>query len=65
MDDDQLSEAEVLTLDLLCISGARVVRIDLLRRYALIERDEPVEEVITRGVIVVSTRIVREVVAER
>ena len=41
------------------------MRIDLLRRRALVERHEPLEEVRARGVVVVAPCIVWEVVAER
>ena len=40
------------------------MRIDLLCRSALIERDEPVEQVVACCVVVVATGVVREVVAE-
>jgi hypothetical protein len=41
------------------------VRVDLLRRRALIEGDEAAEEVGAGGVVVVAAGVVREVVAER
>ena len=53
-----------LTLDLLRIRRARVVRIDLLRRCALIERDEAVEEIRACSIVVVTACVVREVVPE-
>lgn len=39
--------------------------IDLLRRRALVEADETVEEVVARGVVVAAALVVREVVLER
>ena len=52
------------TLDLLGICCAGVVRIDLLGRSALIERDEPVKQVVACCVVVVAAGVVGEVVAE-
>lgn len=40
------------------------MRIDLLRRCALIERHEAVEEVVAGGVVVVAACVVGEVVAQ-
>lgn len=51
------------TLDLLGICCTGVVCVDLLRRRALVERDEAVEEVVARRVVVVATVVVGEVVA--
>ena len=50
------------TLDLLCIRRTRIMRIYLLRRRALVEADEPMEEVVACSVIIGSSLIVREVV---
>ena len=53
------------TLDLLSVSRTSVVRVDLLRCRALVERDEAVEEVVARGVVVVAAVVIGEVVSER
>lgn len=41
------------------------MRVDLLRRRALVKGDEAVEEVVARRIVVVPTGIVGEVVTER
>ena len=41
------------------------MRVDLFCRRALVERDEAVEEVVARGVVVVAAVVVGEVVPER
>lgn len=53
------------TLNLLCISRTRIVRVNLLRRRALVEAHEAVQEVVARGVVVVAPGVVGEVVPER
>ena len=52
------------TLDLLGIRCAGVVRVDLLRRCALVERHEAVKEIVACCVVVVAAGVVGEVVAE-
>lgn len=52
----------VLTFDLLCISCARVVSVDLLALCVLVEGDEAVEEVVAGSIVVVTTGVIREVV---
>lgn len=42
----------LLTLDLLCVGGARIMRINLLSRRALVQADEPMQKVFTCGVVV-------------
>lgn len=39
--------------------------INLLRRRVLVERDETVQEILARKIVVVATRVVREIVTER
>ena len=51
-------------LDLLGIRRTRIMRVDLLRRRALVERHEAVEQVRARRVVVVAAGVVREVVAQ-
>jgi len=51
--------------DLLRVRSARIMRVYLLRGRALIERDEAVEEVITRGLVVIPSLIIGEVVTKR
>jgi hypothetical protein len=50
------------TLDLLCIHRTRIMRIYLFRHRALVEGDEPVDEVVACGVVIGSSLIVREMV---
>ena len=50
-------------LDLLRVGCACVMCVDLLRRRVLVERNESVEKVLARCVVVISARVVREVVA--
>jgi len=51
-------------LYLLGISSTSVMRIDLLRSGRLVERDESVQQIVACSVVVVSTVVIREVVAE-
>jgi hypothetical protein len=53
------------TLDLLCIRRTRIMRIYLLGCGALVEADEPMEEVVACGVVVGSSLIVGEIVLKR
>jgi hypothetical protein len=53
------------TLDLLCIGRTRIMRIYLLGCGALVEADEPMEEVVACGVVVGSSLIVGEIVLKR
>jgi hypothetical protein len=52
-------------LNLLSVSGTRIVRVNLLGRCALVEAHKAVEEVVARGVIVRAAMVVREVVFQR
>lgn len=52
------------TLDLLSICRTSIMRIDLFRRRALIERHESVQKVLASCVVVVSALVIREVVAQ-
>ena len=51
-------------LDLLRVRRARIMRIHLLARRALVETHEPVQQVVTGGIVVVTAVEVREVLAE-
>jgi hypothetical protein len=51
------------TSNLIRVSRARIVRIDLLRRRALVETDETLEEILARGVVVGTASVIGEVVA--
>lgn len=51
-----------LTFKLLTIRRAHIVSVDLLRRSALVSGHESVQEVVTRGVVVVASRVVGEIV---
>lgn len=51
-----------LTLDLLIIGRTRIVGVDLFRRWALIERDEAVQDVFACCVVVVAAGVIGEVV---
>ena len=53
------------TLDLLCVGGTSVVGIDLFCCRALVQTDKAVEEVVARRIVVVTARVVREIVSER
>jgi hypothetical protein len=57
--------SQPLTFDLLRIRRTRIMRTDLLRRRALVEAHEQVQEVVARRVVVVPTIVVGEVVALR
>ena len=52
------------TLDLLGIRRASVMRVNLLRRGALVEGDEAVEQVVACCVVVVAAGVIGEVVAQ-
>lgn len=54
-----------LTLDLLRVRRAGVMRVDLLRGRALVKRDKAVQEVVTRGIVVLAAVVVGEVVTKR
>lgn len=53
------------TFNLLGIRRTCIMGIDLLRRGTLVQAHEPMQEVITRGIIVVSACIIGEVFLER
>lgn len=53
------------TFNLLRIRRARVMRVDLLALGALVERHEPVQEILASRVVVVTAGVVGEVVAQR
>jgi len=55
----------MLTLDLLSVSGTRVVRINLLSSSALVQRDETMQQVIAGSIVAVAPSVVREVVLKR
>jgi hypothetical protein len=48
----------VHTLDLLCVRRTRIMCIYLLRRCALVEADEPMEEVVACGVVIGTSLVV-------
>jgi len=54
-----------LTFDLLGIGGTSVMSIYLFRRSALVERDETVQQVITSGIVIITTRIIWEIITQR
>lgn len=51
---------EALTFDLLGVRSASIVRINLLSRSRLIERDKAVEQIVASGVVVVTPGVVGE-----
>jgi hypothetical protein len=51
--------------NLLCISCACIMGINLLGRRALVERDEAVQQIVAGQVVVVAVLVVGEVIAQR
>jgi hypothetical protein len=56
---------EMLTFDLLGVCGTCIMCIYLLGRRALVQRYEPMKEVVACCIVTVPTRIIWEVVTER
>ena len=57
-------EGKGRTFNLIRIRRARIMRVYLLSRRALVKRDEAVQEVVACHVVVVPAHIIREVVAQ-
>ena len=55
---------KVRTLNLLCVSCASVMCVDLFRRRGLVEGDEAVQEVIAREIVTIATVKVGEIVSQ-
>ena len=53
---------EAPTFDLLSIRRARIVCVYLLRSSVLVQGHESVQEVVTRGIVVVAARVVGKIV---
>ena len=58
------NQQTTLTLDLLRVSGTRVVRVNLFGD-ALVQRDESSQQILASSIIVVAPSVVREVVLKR
>ena len=57
-------EEEALTFDLLGVRSTSIVRVNLLRRGRLIERDKAVKQIVASGVVVVTPSVVCEEISQ-